>query len=300
MVVAVGESPYAEGMGDDPHPALTGAQDALVDALVATGKPVVVVVVAGRPLEMDAQLDGANASLMAFWPGSEGGAAVADVLFGAYNPSGRLTVSWPHDGAAYPIAYNEPGSSGRRYDFGYGLSYSTYMTTRLEAPSWVKARHGTVSIKATVAQHRIEGRITDGAGVRGPDQRLRVGAAPARGVRAHVAAGARERQGEDPARDEPVGTGRLPARRGRRHAGDPRALNAQVRRARPPRSADRGSGPLRSSVAGLRARLVGVRGAHLAVLPAAHHAAEATQDPRHELAQVSSSSAGVAPAPSGA
>ena len=151
VVVAVGESPYAEGAGDDPQPALTAAQDALVDALVATGKPVVVVVVAGRPLEMDAQLDGANASLMAFWPGSEGGAAVADVLFGAYNPSGRLTVSWPHDGASYPIAYNEPGSSGRRYGFGHGLSYTTFRTTRLEAPSQIKARDdGTVPVTATV------------------------------------------------------------------------------------------------------------------------------------------------------
>lgn len=150
VVVAVGESPYAEGFGDDPRPALTRAQSALVDALVATGKPVIIVVVAGRPLEMDAQLDGANASLMAFWPGSEGGAAVADALFGAYNPSGRLTVSWPTDGATYPIAYNEPGSSGRRYDFGYGLSYTTFSTTRLHVPSWIKARHGRVSIKATV------------------------------------------------------------------------------------------------------------------------------------------------------
>ena len=150
VVVAVGESPYAEGFGDDPHPALTAAQAALVDALEATGKPVVIVVVAGRPLEMDGQLDGANASLMAFWPGSEGGAAVADVLFGAYNPSGRLTVSWPQNGATYPNAYNEPGSSGRRYGFGHGLSYTTFTTSRLKVPDSIKAGHGRVPIKVTL------------------------------------------------------------------------------------------------------------------------------------------------------
>jgi beta-glucosidase len=82
VVVAVGESPYAETQGDDPNPSLTSAQSALVDALKATGKPVVVVVVAGRPLKTDHQLDEADASLMAFLPGSEGGAAIADALFG--------------------------------------------------------------------------------------------------------------------------------------------------------------------------------------------------------------------------
>ena len=127
VVVAVGESPYAEGQGDDPNPSLTSAQSALVDALKATGKPVVVVVVAGRPLKMDHQLDEANASLMAFLPGSEGGAAIADALFGKYNPSGRLSDSWPKDSSTFPLAYNEAGASyDPRYAFGYGLSYTRF------------------------------------------------------------------------------------------------------------------------------------------------------------------------------
>jgi beta-glucosidase len=142
VVVAVGESPYAEGQGDDPNPTLTSAQSALIDDLEATGKPVVVVVVAGRPLKMDHQLDESDASLMAFLPGSEGGAAVADALFGAYNPSGRLSVSWPKDSSTFPLAYNEPGASyDPRYAFGYGLSY-----TRFDV-GHVQAHGGRLSVK---------------------------------------------------------------------------------------------------------------------------------------------------------
>ena len=102
IVVAVGESPYAEGQGDDGTPALPLAQAKLIDDLKATGKPVIVVVVAGRPLEMDQQLDEANASLMAFLPGTEGGGAIADTLFGKVSPSGRLPVSWPKDSSSVP------------------------------------------------------------------------------------------------------------------------------------------------------------------------------------------------------
>jgi beta-glucosidase len=145
VVVAVGESPYAEGQGDDPNPQLTSAQSALIDALKATGKPVVVVVVAGRPLKMDHQLDEADAGLMAFLPGSEGGAAISDALFGRYNPSGRLSVSWPKDSSTFPLAYNEPGAAyDPRYEFGYGLSYSNFELRRL------KVQEGRAAVRATV------------------------------------------------------------------------------------------------------------------------------------------------------
>ncbi len=150
VVVAVGESPYAETRGNMDRPALTPAQAALVDALEATGKPVVIVVVAGRPLEMDRQLDAANASLMAFLPGSEGGSAIADALFGTHDPSGRLPVSWPRDGASYPIAYNEPGSDDRRYGFGHGLGYTRFAATRLRAPAQISRRDGAVELRVTI------------------------------------------------------------------------------------------------------------------------------------------------------
>jgi beta-glucosidase len=135
VVVAVGESPYAEGQGDDATPALPLAQAKLIDDLKATGKPVIVVVVAGRPLKMDHQLDEANASLMAFLPGTEGGGAIADTLFGKASPSGRLPVSWPKDSSQFPLAYNEPGKPyDPRFAFGYGLSYTRFKLGNLRAP----------------------------------------------------------------------------------------------------------------------------------------------------------------------
>jgi beta-glucosidase len=135
IVVAVGESPYAEGQGDDGTPALPLAQAKLIDDLKATHRRVIVVVVAGRPLKMDDQLDDADASLMAFLPGSEGGAAIADALFGKVNPSGRLSVSWPKDSSTFPLAYNEAGKAyDPRYPFGYGLSYTRFKLANLRAP----------------------------------------------------------------------------------------------------------------------------------------------------------------------
>jgi beta-glucosidase len=142
VIVAVGESPYAEGQGDDATPELTSAQAQLVDDLEATHKPVIVVVVAGRPLVMSHQLDEADASLMAFLPGSEGGAAIADALFGKVNPSGRLPVSWPKSTDQLPLAYNERGKPyDPRYPFGFGLSYTRFDLSHLQvqAGDWVRA-----------------------------------------------------------------------------------------------------------------------------------------------------------------
>jgi beta-glucosidase len=151
IVAAVGESPYAETQGDDDTPELTGAQAKLIDDLEATGKPVVVVVMAGRPLVMNAQLDESNAALMAFWPGSEGGASVADALFGRVNPSGRLPVSWPKASAQLPLAYNEPGTAyDPKYAFGHGLSYSRVSVKEIEVQSNA-GRHANVHVKAKLA-----------------------------------------------------------------------------------------------------------------------------------------------------
>jgi beta-glucosidase len=136
IVVAVGESPYAEGQGDDATPELPLAQARLIDDLKATGKPVIVVVVAGRPLVMNHQLDEADASLMAFLPGTEGGAAIGDALFGKVDPGGRLSVSWPKSSSQLPLAYNDATKPyDPRYPFGYGLSYTRFQESRLSAPA---------------------------------------------------------------------------------------------------------------------------------------------------------------------
>src|SRR6266508_3663577 len=99
VVVAVGERAYAEGLGDNPAPQLPPDQQALVSALQATGKPVIVVVIAGRPLGLGPAASTA-ALLMAYQGSTEAGTAVADVIFGQVDPAGRLPVTWPSEAAA--------------------------------------------------------------------------------------------------------------------------------------------------------------------------------------------------------
>jgi len=101
-VVVVGEKAAAEGAADSPQPELSADQQALVKSLKATGKPVVTVVISGRPLVLG-DADGTQGLLAAWLPGTEGGKAVADVLFGKVNPSGRLNVSWPKDAGNEPM-----------------------------------------------------------------------------------------------------------------------------------------------------------------------------------------------------
>lgn len=140
VVVVLGEKPGAEGPADTETPALTAEQQAWVDAVQATGKPVVVVLLTGRPQVLGSAAD-ANALVAGWLPGSEGGRAVADVLFGAVNPSGRLPVSWPKLVGDQPLSYDQlPGantSATSKYDpayaFGHGLSYTTFVTSGLSA-----------------------------------------------------------------------------------------------------------------------------------------------------------------------
>ncbi|HUH21702.1 MAG TPA: glycoside hydrolase family 3 N-terminal domain-containing protein, partial [Gaiellaceae bacterium] len=172
IVAVVGEKAYAEGLGDDPAPALAPDQKALISALQATGKPVIVVIIAGRPLGLGPAAN-ANALLMAYLPGTEGGTAVADVLFGRVNPSGHLPVSWPSDAdqvggdfcgtcpsplGDQPKVFDQlPGTnSGQgsgynpRWPFGFGLSYTTFATSGLSVTGSV-SRHGTATATFTVA-----------------------------------------------------------------------------------------------------------------------------------------------------
>jgi beta-glucosidase len=171
VVVVVGERAYAEGLGDNPTPLLPADQQSLIAALKATGKPVIVVVIAGRPLGLG-PAETANALLMAYLPGTEGGSAVADVLFGTVNPSGHLPVTWPsasdHNAGDFqtggvstagdePKFFDQlPGTnSGQgsgynaRYPFGFGLSYTTFETSGLAATISVSS-HGSVTATFTV------------------------------------------------------------------------------------------------------------------------------------------------------
>jgi beta-glucosidase len=171
VVVAVGEKAYAEGLGDNPAPQLTPDQKAEISALEATGKPVIVVVIAGRPLGLG-PAEKAAGLLMAYQGSTEAGTAVADAIFGKVDPSGHLPVTWPSDadttGADFdttapspvgdepkfldqlPYTGSGPGSGyNPLYPFAYGLSYTTFATSALTATSSVSG-HGTVTATFTV------------------------------------------------------------------------------------------------------------------------------------------------------
>jgi len=112
-----------------------GRQMELLSELKKTGKPLVVVYVEGRPMDKTWAAENADALLTAYYPGQEGGTAIADVLFGDYNPAGRLPVTVPRSVGQLPVYYNKKApaahdymdlSAKPLYAFGYGLSYTTF------------------------------------------------------------------------------------------------------------------------------------------------------------------------------
>jgi beta-glucosidase len=119
---------------------LPGVQEELVRAVIATGTPVVLVLVAGRPVGSAWLHEHCAAVLMAWLPGEEGGAAIADALLGQVNPGGKLPISFPRTAGQIPVFYGHKVSGGRShwkgdyvdspsaplYPFGYGLSYTTF------------------------------------------------------------------------------------------------------------------------------------------------------------------------------
>ena len=118
---------------------LLGDQEKLMQALIETGKPLVVVYIQGRTLKMNLAAEKANALMTAWYPGGEGGHAIADVLFGDYNPAGRLPVSIARNEGQLPIYYSKgdqraymDGSANALYSFGYGLSYTKFEYSDLQ------------------------------------------------------------------------------------------------------------------------------------------------------------------------
>lgn len=127
---------------------LPGIQEQMLEAVTSTGKPVVLVLENGRPLDIRWASEHVPAILEAWYPGTEGGNAVAEVLFGDVNPGGKLPVSWPRTAGQEPLYYNHnltqepedrPGFTSRYWDlnskplypFGYGLSYTAFKFDRL-------------------------------------------------------------------------------------------------------------------------------------------------------------------------
>jgi beta-glucosidase len=118
-VAVIGETPYAEGMGDRTD--LTVPEVATVKALKMAGLPTVVVLIAGRPMILDPILPYADAIVMAWLPGSEGG-GVTDILFGDVKPTGKLPMSWPRTMEQIPINVGD-ATYDPLYAFGAGLTY---------------------------------------------------------------------------------------------------------------------------------------------------------------------------------
>jgi beta-glucosidase len=144
---------------------LTGVQHALVEAVVATGTPTAVVLVGGRIFSVPWIAEHASALLEAFCPGEQGGAGVADVLFGRVSPAGRLPISMPRSVGQVPVYYNHRSGSGRSqmlgeytdgptrplFAFGHGLSYTSfeYGALELSSPTPDVADALTISLDVT-------------------------------------------------------------------------------------------------------------------------------------------------------
>ena len=143
---------------------LPGVQEELAKAVIATGKPVAVVLVNGRPYAMPWLADNANAILEAWLPGEEGGPAIADILFGNKNPGGKLPISFPRSVGQVPIFYNAKPSGMKSnwyvdyvaekvtplYSFGHGLSYTNFEYGKLSIDRKQAAGGETVNISLKV------------------------------------------------------------------------------------------------------------------------------------------------------
>jgi len=159
-VVCLGEGAYAETPGNITDLTLGEAQLRLAEAIEATGKPVVLVLVEGRPRVINRIADRAQAILMAYNPSNEGGTAVADVLFGDYNPSGKLPFTYPRTANGF-ITYDhklfetEETSFGNmafkpQFEFGHGLSYTTFTYSNLKLAQKAMTVNGQMSVSVTL------------------------------------------------------------------------------------------------------------------------------------------------------
>ena len=168
-VLVVGEpASYSGEASSRAHIDLPGQQQALIQAVADTGKPYVVVLMNGRPLTINWLADNAPGLLEAWQPGSEGGDAIADVLFGKVNPSGKLPVTFPRDVGQIPIYYNQlptgrPADPNNKYTskyldvpntplypFGYGLSYTSFGFSNLRVSPNSTSTNGTVTVRADI------------------------------------------------------------------------------------------------------------------------------------------------------
>jgi len=172
VVISVGEARDMSGEAKSrSNIHLPGVQEELIQAIYATGKPVVVMISAGRPLIFNWTADHVPAILYTWWLGSEAGNAIADVLFGDYNPSAKTPISFPLTEGQIPVYYNH-FSTGRpatsdadrfyrsayidlsiypKYEFGYGLSYTNFGYSNFSISKQQMKQNETIQVSFTLS-----------------------------------------------------------------------------------------------------------------------------------------------------
>ncbi len=182
VIMDVGEAPDMSGEAKSrSNLHLPGVQEDLIRAIRATGKPVVVMISAGRPLIFNWTADHVPAILYTWWLGTRAGNAMADVLFGDYNPSGKLPISFPRTEGQIPIYYNHFSTgrpiksdsdilyvsayidllNGPRFPFGYGLSYTSFSYSDITLSTAAFSPDGKLTASVTLTNTgKYDGRET--------------------------------------------------------------------------------------------------------------------------------------------
>ena len=149
IVAAVGENVMLCGENRDRKGLrLPGKQEQFVDELIKTGKPVVLVIFGGRAQVVSGIAERCAAVIQAWYPGEEGGRAVADILYGKVSPSAKLSVSYPNTESKEPICYNYSAEKDSRipWPFGYGLSYTTFEYSNLKVDKEAATNSDAISV----------------------------------------------------------------------------------------------------------------------------------------------------------
>ncbi|HEY5140712.1 MAG TPA: glycoside hydrolase family 3 C-terminal domain-containing protein, partial [Methylococcales bacterium] len=133
IVLCLGEKPYTETVGNIDSLNLDQAQINLANAMIATGKPVILVTLGGRPRIITAIAEQIPGVILGFLPGMEGGEAIADIIYGDYNPNAKLPISYPGNTNDSVMYDHKPLESYKPlYPFGHGLSYTAFQTSGLK------------------------------------------------------------------------------------------------------------------------------------------------------------------------
>ena len=156
ILLCLGEKPYTETFGNIESLYLPEAQIKLAKAMLATGKPVILLMLGGRPRVITSIAEQSSAVLLGFLPGMEGAPAIADILVGDYNPDGKLPITYPRDTSGItlydykPIEASPPNAYNPLYPFGHGLSYTHFVTSGLAVDKQQIALDESVNVSVNV------------------------------------------------------------------------------------------------------------------------------------------------------